>query len=296
MVIAVMGAAGNVGSKVADLLLREGEQVRALRHRRDLTELAARRAEVVPGDALDVDALRALFAGARSALVLLPEDVADPAFVENRSRMGRTIRDALEVSGVSHVVVLSFVGAARADAPGPPAGLREFEGLLGELDAVNVLALRSAMYMDYLLANLPLIREQGINGSAIRGDVRIPMVATRDVAREAADRLRRCDFAGHQGKLLLGPEDLTMVEATRAIGARLGMPDLPYVVFPPEAVRDALVGAGMSREAAGLIVDMQVAVSEGLYFEGVERTPASAAPTSFADFLDERLAQERDPP
>ena len=34
--IAVMGAAGNVGSKVADLLLGQGQPVRVLEHRRSL--------------------------------------------------------------------------------------------------------------------------------------------------------------------------------------------------------------------------------------------------------------------
>jgi uncharacterized protein YbjT (DUF2867 family) len=286
-----MGAAGNVGSKVADLLLRDGEQVRVLQHRRDLTGLAERGAEVVAGDALDVQALQDFFAGARSALVLLPEDVAEPSFVENRSRMSRAIRDALEASGVAHVVALSTVGAARANAPGPPAGLHELERLLEELHGVTVLVLRSAMYMDYLLASLPMIRARGVNGSAIRADVRIPMVATKDVAREAAERLRRRDLTGHEVKLLLGPEDLTMAEATRAIGARLGMPDLPYVEFPPERVRDALAGAGMSLEVAGLIVDMQLALNEGVYFEGVERTAGSATPTRFEDFLTEGFPQ-----
>jgi uncharacterized protein YbjT (DUF2867 family) len=40
--IAVMGAAGNVGSKVADLLVRQGQPVRALEHRRRLDELGRR--------------------------------------------------------------------------------------------------------------------------------------------------------------------------------------------------------------------------------------------------------------
>ena len=58
--------------------------------------------------------------------------------------------------------------------------------------------------MDYLLAALPMIRDQHINGSAIRGDVRFPMVATLDVAREAVERLRHRDFTGHEVKFLLG--------------------------------------------------------------------------------------------
>ena len=76
-----------------------------------------------------------------------------------------------------------------------------------------------------------------------------------------------------------------MAEATEAIGARLGMPDLPYVEFPPEGVRGSLVGVGMSEEAAGLIVDMQLALSDGRYFEGVRRTPESTTPTRLEDFL-----------
>lgn len=281
--IALMGVAGNVGSKAADLLLAAGEEVRALQHSRDLAALKDRGVEVVVGNAMSEADLRALFDGADAALVLLPEDVADPVFVRNRQVMSGVIRDALRAAAVEHVVALSMVGAAQ-NAPGPPGGLHGFERDLDELDA-NVLVLRSAAYMDYLLAALPMIEAERINGSAVRADVRIPMVATLDVAREAADRLRRRDFSGHEVKLLLGPEDVTMAEATKAIGARLGIPDLPYVEFPPDGVRGALVGAGMSDEAAGLIVDLQLAQNDGVYFEGVRRSPSSTTPTRLVDFL-----------
>jgi len=139
--------------------------------------------------------------------------------------------------------------------------------------------------MDYLLAALPMIQTQKLNGSAVKADVRFPVVATLDVAREAADRLRRRDFSGREVKLLLGPEDVTMAEATKAIGARLGMPDLPYVEFPPDGVKGALVGAGMSEEVAGLLVDMQLALNEHRNLEGVRRTAGSTTPTRLEDFL-----------
>jgi len=287
-VIALMGAAGNVGRKVVDLLLEAGEEVRTLQHSRDLTDLKERGAEVVTGDGMSADDLRAFFDGAVAALVLLPENVADPMFVEHRREMSRSIRDALQAAGVGHVVALSTVGAALADAPGPPGGLYGFERDLRELET-NVLVLRSAAYMDYLLAAVPMIQAQKINGSAVKADVRFPMIATLDVAREASDRLRRRDFAGHEAKLLLGPEDVTMAEVTRAIGARLGMPDLPYVEFPPDGVKGSLVGVGMSEEVAGLLVDMQLAVNDGRYFEGVRRTPESTTPTRLDGFLAEAL-------
>lgn len=291
--IAVMGAAGNVGSAVAHLLLEAGQEVRVLEHARDLTQLRARGADIVKGDAVKVEDLRSLFAEVSAALVLLPDDVADPSFVENRVAMSRAIRDALRAERVNHIVALSAVGAALADAPGPPGGLHLFEQDLDELEAANVMVLRSAFYMDYLLAALPMIQAQRINGSATRADARFPMVATEDVAREAADRLTKRDFKGREIKLLLGPEDVTMPEATQAIGKRLGIPDLPYMEFPPDDVKGGLIGAGMSEQAAGLIVDMQVALGEGLYFEGVQRTADSTTPTGLDEFLSRALGDGR---
>jgi uncharacterized protein YbjT (DUF2867 family) len=287
--IAVMGAAGNVGSKVADRLLGEERQVRVLEHRRKLDGLAARGATVVGGDAASPGDLRELFDGAGAALVLLPEDLADPDFTASRSRMSAAIADALAGSDVRHLVVLSTVGAGLADAFGPPAGLRELEQRLSRLQEIDVLVLRSGFYMENLLAALPMVQSQNLNGSAIDPDLPIPMVAGRDVAGEAAARLLRRDVTGHQVKLLLGPEDVTMAAATRAIGDRLGLPGLPYVQFPPEGVRAALAGAGLSEEAAALMVEMQLAMNRGLPFASVRRTAGAATPTTLETFLKEAL-------
>jgi len=290
--IAVMGASGNVGSKVVKLLSREHEDVRVLEHKRRVGDIRERGIEVVRGDAGNVGDLEVLFADAAAALVLLPENVSDPKFVANRSRMSRAIVDALRRTGVRYVVALSSVGADRADAVGPPAGLHEFEQRLSELAGVNLLILRSAFYMENHLRSLPLIRSQQINGSAIRSDLAFPMVATRDVAREAAERLRRRDFTGHNAKLLLGPADVSMREATALMGALLGMPDLQYVEFPPDALKQGLIGAGMSEEVATLMVDMQFSLNDGRPFAGVRRTMDSATPTTLEAFLSDALALE----
>jgi uncharacterized protein YbjT (DUF2867 family) len=288
--IALMGAAGNVGSKVADLLLGRGEEIRVLEHGRSLQALEERGAEVVKGDARSVETLRELFAGAGAAFVLLPDDLADPQFVATRSAISRALATALAERSVGHVVALSAVGADREDMTGPPAGLREYERRLSALEDVDVLVLRPASYMDYLLMNIPLIQARHINGSAIDGDRRFPMVATLDVAREAAERLARRDFSGHGVKLLLGPEDVSMREATAALGARLGLPELPYVEFPPDDMRAALVGAGMSDEAASLVVDMQLGLNAGRPFDTVRRTASSTTPTRLEEFLNGALA------
>jgi len=287
--IAVMGAAGNVGSKVADLLLSQGQPVRVLEHRRRLDGPGARGAEVVTGDLADPGDLGVLLKDVEAALVLLPDVVTDPEFTATRSRMSRAIADALAGSGVRQVVALSTVAAGQAGATGPAAGLRELEERLSGLGDRNLLVLRSPFYMENLLASLPLIKAMGSNASAVDGDLELPMIATRDVAAEAAERLLRRDFRGQGAKLLVGPEDVSLRAATRALGQRLGLPDLAYVQFPPDGVRAALRGAGMSEEGASQMVELQLALNRSGPFAAVRAAADAVAPTRLAAFLDEAL-------
>jgi uncharacterized protein YbjT (DUF2867 family) len=287
--IAVMGAAGNVGGKLSDRLLLAGQPVRVLEHRRSLAELSRRGAEVVTGDLTDPGSLGVLLKGAEAALLLLPDVVADPEFTATRSRMSRAIVDALTGSGVGHVVVLSTVAAGDAGARGPAAGLRELEQGLGGLTDRSVLVLRSPFYMENLLAGIPLIQAQGVNGSAIDGDLELPMIATRDVAAEAGERLLRRDFGGHEVKLMVGPEDVSLRAATRALGRRLGLPDLAYVQVPPDGVRAALRGAGMSEEGASQMVELQLALNRSGPFHAVRAAADAIAPTRLEAFLEDAL-------
>jgi uncharacterized protein YbjT (DUF2867 family) len=287
--IAVMGAAGNVGSKVADLLLGQDQPVRALEHRRSLEGLGRRGAEVTTGDLTDPGSLGVLLKDAEAALVVLPDVVADPDFTSTRSLMSRNLADALAGSGVGHVVVLSTVAAGQADATGPAAGLRELEQRLYALDGPSVLVLRSPFYMENLLAGVPLLQAQGINASAIDGDLELPMIATRDVAAEAAERLARRDFGGHGVRLLVGPEDISLRAATLALGERLGRPDARYVQLPAADLRAALLGAGMSESGASAMVELQLGLNRHGSFAAVRRAADATAPTRLGQFLDEAL-------
>jgi uncharacterized protein YbjT (DUF2867 family) len=284
--IAVMGASGNVGSKVANLLLEEKQDVRVFgRSAEGLEPFGSRGAEVVVGSAINLDDLQALFKDAASALVVLSGDLADPHYVSSRSEMSRAITRALRDQHVGNVVLASSIGADRDRGVGPVAGLHEIEGLLFGLENAKVLSLRAAWHMENLLASVPMIQEQKINGSAIRGDHKFPMIATVDIAERAARHLIHRDFTSHTVETILGPEDVNMNEATRALGAALGMPDLPYVEFPPEGVKAALQGIGMSEEVASLLVESQIAINENRMMDEVQRTSESTTPTGLDTFL-----------
>jgi hypothetical protein len=74
------------------------------------------------------------------------------------------------------------------------------------------------------------------------------MIATVDITDRAAGHPARRDFIGHTVETILDPEDVTMNEVTLALGAALGIPNLRYVEFPPDGVKAALLGAGISEE------------------------------------------------
>jgi len=73
----------------------------------------------------------------------------------------------------------------------------------------------------------------------------------------------------------------------------LGLPELPYVEFPPADMKGALLAAGMSEEAASLLVDMQLALNEGRQFHSVQRTAEATTPTRIEEYLKDTLSRSR---
>jgi hypothetical protein len=65
---------------------------------------------------------------------------------------------------VGHVVFASSVGADHDRGVGQVTGLHQLEQLPFGLEA-NVLSLRAAWHMENLLAAVPMVRQQGVNGS-----------------------------------------------------------------------------------------------------------------------------------
>jgi uncharacterized protein YbjT (DUF2867 family) len=272
--IVVCGATGNVGSRVAEILLDAGEPVRAVgRERVRLGPLASKGAEPWPGDLGDTAFLEKVFSGARGAFVLIPPKYDAPDFREYQNRIGASLVSALTKARVPRIVALSSVGAHLAEGTGPILGLHDLETRLNALKDADVAALRPAYFMENLLRSIPLIRNQGINGSPIRPDVPIPMVATEDIAEAAAHLFIEGIFHGHPVVYLLGPRELTMSEATRILGEAIGKPGLKYVQFSEDDARKAMTaGGGMSGNVVEAMLEMQRGFNAGIIRPTRERS------------------------
>ncbi len=63
--------------------------------------------------------------------------------------------------------------------------------------------------MENTLPQIHVIKEMGATVGALRPDLKLPMIATRDIGAAAGAALAALEFHGKQARELLGERDLT---------------------------------------------------------------------------------------
>jgi uncharacterized protein YbjT (DUF2867 family) len=281
--IAVLAATGNIGKVLCAELLRRGHAVRALgRSRAKMAALETQGATPHVAAFDDAAALTTAFRGADAVFSLIAPSYGEDDFSAWQDRSGEAIASAIRRAGVRRVLDLSSVGAQHASGTGPIAGLHRHEKRLEAL-GVDVLHLRAAYFMDNHFWAIPTLKAMGFNGSPLKADLVLPQVATADLGRKAAELLDRAEFKGRAVVEFAGPEDLTMTEATAALGRAIGRPDLAYVRFPYEDAEKAMIASGMKPGTARLMIEMYRGINDGrVAFEAPVRERGTTTIEEFA--------------
>ena len=283
----ILGASGNTGSIIANFLLSKGEKVRVVG--RDVGRLQSflrKGADAFTAEVSDASALTKAFGDARAAYLLLPPLHSR----EEQEQQSDAIAKAVKDSGLRYAVHLSSYGAHVPEGTGPVTGLHSSEQKLNAISNLNVLHLRAAYFMENNLAAIDMIHGMGLFGHALLPDLKLPMIATRDVGEYAAQRLLDLDFSGKQTRELLGERDLTMAEATALIARGIGKPDLRYQQFPYEQIQHSLTQAGFSPKKAGVYIEMFQSINAGLLAAQEPRSPQNSTQTSFEKFVQDVFA------
>jgi uncharacterized protein YbjT (DUF2867 family) len=282
----VLGATGHTGSVIATSLLLKGEKVRVVgRDAARLERFVRKGAEAFTANVSDAAALTKAFTGARAAYLMLPPSMTSQDYRADQERESDAIAKAVKDSGLHYAVHLSSFGAHVPEGTGPIAGLHSSEHKLNAISALNVLHLRAGYFMENNLAAIGMIQGMGIFGHALLPDLKLPMIATRDVGDYAARRILNLDFFGKQTRELLGERDMSMNEATAIIARGIGKPDLRYVQFPYEQVQQVLMQMGIPPKTAALFIEMYKAINEGVVAAQEPRSPENTTPTSFERFV-----------
>ncbi|MEN6355870.1 MAG: NmrA family NAD(P)-binding protein [Armatimonadota bacterium] len=220
--ISVFGSTGNVGGRVAAMLLESGIAVRAMvRSPQKAEVLKNRGAEIVEGNMLNVEDVKEALDRCDGAFLMTPINIASDNYIEEEITIGRNYGHALEDSTIDHVVHMSVVGAHAK------TGIAQFESKAIIEDAifasgVDCTFLRPAFFMDNLYKQMDMIRSQGIISTLLAPDVPIPMVSTEDIAYAVVKSLMRGAKGEKEEYDILGGRDYTMDEVADIVSDAVG--------------------------------------------------------------------------
>ncbi|MBY4768156.1 NmrA family NAD(P)-binding protein [Burkholderia ambifaria] len=221
---AITGITGQVGGALARELLATGQPVRAVV--RDATRAgswADRGCEIATAFMEDASSLAAAFEGATGVFILPPSEF-DPApgFPEARTVI-EAVSTALVKARPEKVVCLSTIGA-QADEINLLTQRTLMEQALREMP-MPVTFLRPGWFMENAAWDVASARDEGVIASYLQPlDKPVPMVATEDVGRVAAELLqqtwRGVRVVELEGPRRVSPNDLALAFA-RVLGAQV---------------------------------------------------------------------------
>ena len=239
----ITGITGKVGGVTARTLLAAGKNVRAVV--RDVGKgaaWAAQGCDVALAEMHDPAALQAAFTGAEAVFILLPSNFdPSPGFPESR-RLIATLRTALLAANPKKVVCLSTIGA-QATEPNLLNQLQILEQELGTLP-MPVAFLRAAWFIENASWDVANARATGIIASFLQPlDRAVPMVATADIGRVAADLMQQ-DWQGRRVVELEGPQRVSPNDIAASFGRALCRP-VQALAVPRDSWEALFVEQGM---------------------------------------------------
>jgi uncharacterized protein YbjT (DUF2867 family) len=257
----VLGATGNTGSAVVETLLSKKQPVRVIVRSADKgAGWKAKGADVAVASLDDVSALTKAFEGAKGLYLLVPPNYGAEAWLaDQRQRMDRAA-EAVQKSGVEHVVLLSSVGGHLHGGTGPIRAASYGEYALG-CHAKRLTILRPCYFMDNWAPVIGAAKAQGVLPTFIAPPAKIPMISTKDIGRIGAERLMTGGY-GKQIVEMAGPEEYSPDQAAAALSQILGK-TVTAQHAPLSAVVPTFTSFGFSDEAARLFEEMYTAFSKG---------------------------------
>ncbi|PCE25966.1 NmrA family transcriptional regulator [Paraburkholderia acidicola] len=220
---AITGITGKVGGAVARTLLAAGQPVRAVV--RDVARArtwAERGCEIVTAEMDDAASLTAAFEGTQGVFILPPSDFDPlPGFPQARAVID-AVNTALASARPGKVVCLSTIGAQASEA-NLLTQRTLMEQALRDLP-IPVTFLRPGWFMENAAWDVAPARDQGVIQSFLQPlDRAVPMVATADVGRVAAQLLQE-NWHGVRIVELEGPQRVSPNDLAEAFAQVLGRP------------------------------------------------------------------------
>ena len=283
----ITGGAGNISKPLTLALIKAGHDVTLIgRNAANLKELTDAGANAALGSVDDVNFLTQAFAGADAVYTMVPPryDITSK-WIGVMEQIGKNYAAAVKANNIKYVVNLSSIGGHMPQGCGPVSGLNKVENALNSLTDVNIKHLRPAYFYGNLLGNIGMVKHMNIIGNNFGGpNFKFAIVDTNDIAEAAIEELSKLNFTGHSVRYIASDE-VTTDEVAKTLGAAIGKPELPWVIFSSEQAFGGMIQAGFTEEVAKNFAEMGDAIASGKMYEDYwANRPASLGKTKLADF------------
>lgn len=243
--IVITTPTGDIGARVLGRMLDAGRDVRVIvRDPAKLPVGLGERVDLVRGSHADPDVIARALTGAESVFWLPPGGPANVSAEAAYVDFSRPFCDALASSGVTHVVGISALGRDWPKPAGHVTASLRMDDMIGDT-GVAYRALACSSLMSNIARQAGPIRDDGVFYEPSPGDVKLPHVASADVAAVAARLLLEHDWQGVAEVPLFGPEDLTFEEMAAIMSDVLGKP-VRFREISMDQFADAMRGRGAS--------------------------------------------------
>jgi uncharacterized protein YbjT (DUF2867 family) len=291
MKIIVTGSLGNISKPLATALVQQGHTVAVISsqpERRAAIEALGATAAI--GSLADASFLAATFAGADAVYAMVPPNYGEADSRAYFQRIGRHYAQAIQQAGVRRVVHLSSWGAHRDHGTGGILGSHDVEEILAAVPGLTLTHLRPTSFYTNYYGFVGMIKGAGIMGANCVGDRKIALVHPRDIAAAAAEELAKPAATASRTMRYVASDERTQAEVAQALGAAIGRPDLRWVAFSDEQMRDNLLKNGLPASTAADIVDIYTSMSNGTLGEDYEQHKPALGTVKLEDFAKEFAA------
>ena len=286
MKIVVTGSLGNISMPLAQQLIAKGHDVTVISSKNGKQQqIEALGAKAAIGAVEDAAFLKQVFAGADAVYGMTPPNFGATDMIAYYRNVAIAYAAAVKAAGVKHIVYLSSLGADLEKGTGIIVGSHQAEGILNALEGVAVTSLRPGYFYYNLYHFLGMIREQGIIGTNFGGDDKLVMVSPLDIADAAAQELTNAD---PQSKVrYIASDEYTCSQVAALIGKAIGKPDLQWLTFTNEQVKDFMLAQGRPKVVTDLLVELGAAIHTGLLRSDYEKHKPALGTTKLPEFLKE---------
>jgi len=263
--ILVTTPTGNTGSMILQQLVEQGQQVRIfVRDQEKISAAILEKVEIATGSLLNESEFTEALQGCDTLYFCVPqsntqEDVN--AYYENFANVAS---NAIKNAGTRRVVYLSSGGKESNLQAGLITALHKVEDIISQSGA-SVRALRCPVFYESILYQTASLKDTGMFFLPIDGNYKMPQVAVKDIASKAVELLIDKTWAGVEGYVIQGPENISYNDIAIQLSELTGKPIRFQQVSNDDYMKTLLRQHHTSEAFAVSLTEMLTAIGNGLY-------------------------------